>query len=268
MRTLDRLDRERGLGAMPATGVGRRPRAVRPRFVGALLTVALVAVVVLVDPGDSIQSVRRAVGLSPARSLPAPEVVAAGGDYVFAMTQPGSQDPVGWDPCSTIEYAVNPTGEPVGGRDLVESAIQRTSAVTGLTFEDVGDSDRRPFTGSFVPLGGEDPVVIGWADELEFPGLAGSVAGLGGASAESGVTGRRYYVTGGVVLDTAHFNDSTIAQSPRVMEAVVLHEIAHVVGLGHVNEPMELMHASNGGQVGHGPGDLEGLARLGSLPCR
>jgi hypothetical protein len=30
---------------------------------------------------------------------------------------------------------------------------------------------------------------------------------------------------------------------------------------------MELMFADNSGQVGFGPGDLEGLARLGSLPC-
>ena len=51
------------------------------------------------------------------------------------------------------------------------------------------------------------------------------------------------------------------------MEAIVLHELAHVVGLAHVSEPMELMFADNTGQVTFGPGDLEGLARLGSLPC-
>ena len=46
------------------------------------------------------------------------------------------------------------------------------------------------------------------------------------------------------------------------------HEVAHLVGLGHVNEPMELMFASNDGQTEFGPGDLTGLALLGSLPCR
>ena len=39
------------------------------------------------------------------------------------------------------------------------------------------------------------------------------------------------------------------------------------LGLAHVSEPMELMFADNSGQVELGPGDLEGLARLGSLPC-
>lgn len=47
----------------------------------------------------------------------------------------------------------------------------------------------------------------------------------------------------------------------------MLHEIAHVVGLSHVDEPTELMAATNSGQIDFGPGDREGLARLGSLPC-
>jgi hypothetical protein len=46
-----------------------------------------------------------------------------------------------------------------------------------------------------------------------------------------------------------------------------VHELAHVVGLGHVAEPMELMFVDNSGQVELGPGDREGLARLGSVPC-
>ena len=70
-----------------------------------------------------------------------------------------------------------------------------------------------------------------------------------------------------MVLDVEAFTPTAVAQQPRVMEAIVLHELAHVVGLAHVSEPMELMFADNTGQVSLGPGDLEGLARLGSLPC-
>ena len=183
------------------------------------------------------------------------------------MTQSGSTDPVGWDPCETIRYAVNPEGEPAGGRDLVERALDRISAVTGLAFEDVGETDRRPFAGQLVALDGR-PVVIGWADESEVPELGGQVVGLGGGSAASEGSQDRYYVTGGVVLDTDAFTQASIAQSPRVMEALVVHEVAHLVGLGHVNEPMELMFGSNDGQTEFGPGDLTGLALLGvpSLP--
>ena len=50
--------------------------------------------------------------------------------------------------------------------------------------------------------------------------------------------------------------------------AIVMHELAHVVGLTHVPARDELMNAKNdSGMLGFGPGDLEGLRRLGSGPC-
>ncbi len=78
--------------------------------------------------------------------------------------------------------------------------------------------------------------------------------------------GRRYYVTGAIALDTEAFTAATIEQRPRTMEAIVLHEIAHVIGLEHGPEPSELMAARNNGQVELGPGDRQGRATLGSLP--
>ena len=74
-------------------------------------------------------------------------------------------------------------------------------------------------------------------------------------------------MTGGIVLDVEVFTAANVQQRPRVLEAILVHELAHVVGLGHVAEPMELMFVDNSGQVELGPGDREGLARLGSVPC-
>lgn len=233
-----------------------------------LLTTALLTAVVLWHPSDQFGTVRRAIGLGPERPLPAPAVVRQGGTFTFAMTQPGTDEPVGWNPCQAIRYAVNPRGEPAGGRELLDRALERISAATGLAFEDEGETDDRPFPGGVRLFGRPDPVVIGWADAAEYPDLAGRVAGVGGAIAEREGTGRLRFVSGGVVLDVEAFTPTTVAQQPRVMEAIVVHELAHVVGLGHVSEPMELMFADNTGQVELGPGDREGLARLGTLPCR
>lgn len=229
---------------------------------------ALVCAAVLLHPSAQMESVRRLVGLGGERLLPAPAIVQRGGTFTFATTQPGSDEPVGWDPCHPVEYAVNTAGMPDGARPMLDRAIARVSAATGLKFADDGDTDRRPFAGSFLSLRGNGPVVIGWGDDTEFPELSGEVVGLGGAAPEDGPGGRTYYVTGGLVLDTAGFTAANIAERPRVMEAIVVHELAHVVGLGHVTEPMELMYGDNSGQVELGPGDREGLARVGSLPCR
>lgn len=240
----------------------------RSAITSTLVTAALVGAAVVWHPADQFAGVRRAIGIGPDRPLPAPTVVRAGGTYTWAMTQPGTTDPVGWDPCEEIRYRVNPAGEPRGGRTLITEALRRVSAATGLAFEDDGETADRPFPDGVKLFGRPDPVVIGWGDAGEYPELAGEVAGVGGGVAERSPGGRVRYVSGSVILDVEAFTPANVARQPRVMEAIVLHEVAHVVGLGHVSEPMELMYSDNTGQVELGPGDREGLARLGSLPCR
>ena len=50
-------------------------------------------------------------------------------------------------------------------------------------------------------------------------------------------------------------------------QAIVDHEFGHVVGLDHVHDPRELMNEDNVGLTTYGPGDREGLARLGAIDC-
>lgn len=240
----------------------------RRTLLTAIATLAVMVAILAIYPSDELATVRRAIGLAPERVLPAPTVIRAGGSFSYAMTQPDDDsEPVGWDPCEEIRYRVNPADEPPGGRALIERAIARISDATGLAFEDEGDTDERPFPGGLKLFGRPDPVVIGWATATEYPELFAQVAGVGGAIAQRGGGGRLHFVSGGIALDVEAFTDAAVAQQPRVMEAIVLHELAHVIGLAHVSEPMELMFADNTGQIMLGPGDLEGLARLGSLPC-
>jgi hypothetical protein len=51
------------------------------------------------------------------------------------------------------------------------------------------------------------------------------------------------------------------------VRAVIMHELAHVLGLAHVNSPFELMYERNLGLTQYGPGDRQGLARLGRAAC-
>lgn len=265
MAELDRLDAAYGLGAMPQPIPRRRGHS---RTTLALLCTAIVlSAVVLMHPAGPMQAVRRLVGLDDTRLLAAPTVDDRGGAYAFTMTQRGSDNPVGWNPCQPVRYQVNPVGEPDGGAELIEKAVARASAASGLAFENVGTTQDRPFTERLVPAGTDRPVIIGWGTAEEFPKLAGDVAGIGGGAAEEGVAGRRYFVTGGVALDTDVFTSAALGSRSQVLEAIVLHEIAHVLGLNHVEDPTQLMAAENIGQVDFAQGDLEGLARLGALPC-
>lgn len=278
MHELDELDRRHGLGALPGTRPDPHappPRRPRRRSSGALpgllITVLLVGFVVAVAPGDTYAGVRRLVGIGAERLGAAPDVPAGEGAYRFALTQRGSDEPVGYDPCRVVPVEVNPELAPAGWEDLVDTAISRTSEATGLTFELVGQTgDRDFFERRQRPFANPPPVLIGWATDEEVEALGGDVAGLGGSTAVEKPNGRLYYTTGSIALDADTFRALEEAgddQRP-VAQAIVDHELGHLVGLAHVDDQRELMHAEGVRTLRYGSGDTEGLARLGNVPCQ
>ncbi len=273
MRELDRLDREQGLGALPVGAPPRRSwrrRTASPALAGVAVTAVLLSGVVLVGPGDEMATVRRLFGLGSDRFGSPPEFTPGEGEFKFLVTQRGSDAPVGYDPCRPVEYAVNPAGGPPDWEELVDTAVAHTEWATGLELRDVGPTEERPFnpmrSGPFGST--DDPVIIGFADSEEIGGLSGDVAGLGGSVATRDTLGRDYFVTGSIALDTDVFEDASDGPERSNLQAIVDHEFGHVVGLDHVDDPAELMYESNVGITDYGPGDLEGMARLGSIPCK
>nr|WP_246304049.1 matrixin family metalloprotease [Nocardioides thalensis] len=75
--------------------------------------------------------------------------------------------------------------------------------------------------------------------------------------------GRQRYVTGSVTLDT----DLDADLDSDVARGVLLHELGHLVGLDHVSDRDELMYADGTFVRDFGPGDREGLVRLGEGRC-
>ncbi len=218
-------------------------------------------------------------------------VPAGGGPHAFAMVRDDGVTPVGWDPCRPISYVTRPGSLDVADR-LVDRAVQMVSAATGLQFVDEGTTDESPSEdrSSYQPdRYGERwaPVLIAWSDAEESPRLGRSLpddptadvagyassrsAGFSTTDPRSGrsTEGGQVLVSGSVVLDEEDLG-SMLEQPDGFARAgaVVAHEFAHLVGLGHVADPSQLMHPSARPSVTtFGPGDLEGLARLGTLDC-
>lgn len=289
MRELDDLDRRYGLGALPGTtspltgpfAPPPPPQHRRRRRVGGgsgllpglLLTVLVVTGLVTLAPGADFDAARRLVGLGPDRITAAPTIPGGEGQFAFLQEQPDGS-PVGWDPCRPIRYEVNLDGAPEDAEEMVATAVERTSEATGLSFELVGETDERDyFQRQDGLMGDPPPVLVGWGTAAEFEDLAGDVAGLGGAVAVGPRGQRAFYRTGSVLLDAEAFEeiDERTRGGDRaraLQQAVVDHEFGHLVGLAHVEDPRELMHGEGVGTVDYGPGDLQGLARVGGVPCR
>ena len=205
------------------------------------------------------------------RLAAAPVAQPGAGSFAFVQEQLGT--PVTYDPCEPIRYVVNDTLAPAGGAGLLAEALDTVSGATGLVFEDSGSTDEpadphRPPRDVLRHGLGASPVLIAWTTPEQVPDLAGNVVGVAGSVAEGVGGSTMRYVSGTVYLDAADL--AGILQRPGGAEqvrAIITHELGHLVGLDHVDDPGELMYAENVGRTELGPGDRQGLAVLGSGTC-
>lgn len=190
---------------------------------------------------------------------------APGGDpdsYAFMVLQADGVTPATFDPCVPIHYVTRPDNEPENGQRLIAEAVDRISAATGLTFVD----DGRPDPSAVDEWG---PVLISWETSSENPELEGDTVGLGGPSSVVLADGTRVLVTGTVSLEAAELESMrSIWGGQDAARAVVMHELAHVVGLDHVDDSSQIMSPTTSRSVTEfGAGDLAGLKRLGQGVC-
>lgn len=213
-------------------------------------------------------------------------------------TQPGTADPandgtndasaapVAWDPCRPIHYVTRPDGAPAGAQQLLQQAFARVSLATGLRFIDDGVTTEGPSPqrAPYQPERYGDrwaPVLITYVSPAEVPDIAASViaqAGPTAISASQRSSMDRFldrpgqpvdvYVSGAVDIDAAQVTDAlTRPGGDQLVRAVFEHELGHLLGLAHVEDPTQLMYPQTSQVLDYAPGDLTGLAALGTGPC-
>ncbi len=227
-----------------------------------LVSLALVAGhVLVVEPSPT--------AAGPAASGPATDANA----YSFIGVTPEGT-PFRWNPCAPIRYQVDLGTMPESVLDDVQEAVRLTSEASGLRFEFAGlVRGTSPVSVielmDFVSYGQDgtpawNPVLITFAHREVFHEFrAGRALGIAFP-----VTSRDDYdqlVTGLIVVNA----DAGLApgfESVASFGPVVEHELGHIVGLGHVAQPFQLMFAAPIVRRWN-DGDLTGLRRLGSGSC-
>lgn len=235
----------------------------------ALAVGATVAVGTLVLVAGDASPVTTDVGASQE------DPAAPGGYAVWARDDDGR--PVRWDPCRPLHLVVSATGAPASYPEAslladVRTAVEVLREASGLDIVVEGTTTEVPeaarATVADAPDGGIRwaPILIGWRR----PGGGGlPLRDVDRAIAVPVAVGRadaRTYVTGQVALNPER-DDLLPGTADRATSwgATVLHELTHILGLDHVDDPDELMHVYPGrGPVELGPGDRAGLRAVGA----
>lgn len=215
-----------------------------------------------------------AASAGPVRLAPLPPDVVGDGAHGFAATRrDGTQRPVRFDPCRPVRYAVRPAGALPGSDALLESAVAEVARATGLVFVREPDvSGPVPEVGSLEQPGADGtfpPALIAWSSADERDELAGGTLALGGGTvwAPPGRWGEERLVGGSVTLDAPDLAQLLAGPDGQArVRGALLHELAHLVGLAHVDDDRQLLHPATTGTA-FATGDLRGLREAGGGQC-
>lgn len=192
---------------------------------------------------------------------------ATGPAYAFMVTVGGQ--PVTYASCHPIQVAIYPAGGPPDAVQLVRDAVAQMRAATGLDIVVAGAFGGHAANWNFKdgPITPDDPISVSWQDGQAIAELTDDIAGIGGSRVLTGPGGSERLVAGTIALSREYYASLTQRGDHAEALAVLLHEFGHVFGLAHVDSSGELMYHDNIGRTSFGPGDLEGLHRLGQGPC-
>ena len=166
--------------------------------------------------------------------------------------------------CAPVKVLVNTDLAPSGALSDVKRALAIVSAASGVKWEFSGVTKQRPE----LNRSPSQPVLISWEHGGAIDANGNTLVGVG-ESARSGPTKSSdgTHWSGGIAVFNVDQDSNYTAGFGigRTRGAMLLHELGHVAGLGHISDPTSIMtpysqvlsHAPT-----YGPGDVDGLRAI------
>jgi hypothetical protein len=200
-----------------------------------------------------------------------PNGEANSSSFTYLFLQKDGKTGVAWDPCREIHFVISNINKPEYGYQVIINSLNEIAEITGYKFIFDGytnekySSNRNPYLPN---LYGDvwAPILFSWSKNIERPELDRNVLGEGSGILFTRDGNYKIYVSG--LVDIEIENVMRNIKGIEKIEALMKHEITHVIGLGHSSGAWDLMYPEERlNVIDFSPGDKSGLINLANSKC-
>lgn len=187
--------------------------------------------------------------------------------YTFLQTYQSKV--VRWNPCTVLRYAINTNG--YGNEQMIHDAVANAAGIAGITVQFVGSSSwvatrsapLPPEVAKATRRSGPFDILVSLGDPSMTDLVGGSTVGLAVNFSAMGTGFGVQFTKSSVMIDMRSAANGLYANDGTA--SVMRHEVAHALGLGHVDDTAQTMNPSIGWFTPnhYAQGDTAGLRAVG-----